>query len=118
MRKHLWEATLPVDFAALDVDLDRLRRGFAALFDDAARAVQLAGYQQDDTVLERLLLCRIGEKVERMITVDCLSDRSRFLDHIRAQALGPADAPSRLRAVRIVGLKVVSVLDILPTRRA
>jgi len=96
-RRVVFAETIPIEMRVDDLDLGRLRRGFAELFDRAAHAVQLAGYEQDDAVLERFLIVRSAYGEEVVVRADWLEDRSR----------GPLDVSE----VQIVGARVEAVLE-------
>jgi len=81
-RQVEYNETLSMEMSAAALDLERLRRGFAELFDRAAQAVQLAGYEQDDAVFERYLLVRTADGAEVTITAEWLADRERLIGHI------------------------------------
>jgi len=78
----VYDETLPMEMSARALDLARLRRGFAELFDRAAQAVQLAGYEQDDAVLERYLLVRAADGAEVVVSAEWLADRERLIGHL------------------------------------
>ncbi len=71
-----------MEMSAAALDLERLRRGFAELFDRSAQAVQLAGYEQDDAVFERYLVLRTADGAEVSIGAAWLADRERLIGHI------------------------------------
>jgi len=81
-RQVVYNETLPLVMSAAALDLERLRRGFAELFDRAAQAVQLAGYDQDDAVFERYLIVRTADGAEVTIKADWLADRERLIGHL------------------------------------
>ncbi len=82
VRSKLFEETVPVAWPLSEIDLESLRRSFAPPFDRAAHAVQLAGFEQVDAVIERYLVCRVGDRPPVDIPADSLSDRSRMIEHI------------------------------------
>ena len=110
-RQVVYNETLPVKMAAAALDLERLRRGFAELFDRAAHAVQLAGYEQDDAVLERYLVVRVAEGAEVSIRADWLADRERLVDHVTSKLNDAIGGSWKLSVVQLVGISVVAVLE-------
>ena len=82
VRSKLFEETVSVTWPLSEIDLDALRRGFAPPFDRAAHAVQLAGFEQDDAVIERYLRCRVGDRPPVDVPADSLSDRSRMIENV------------------------------------
>ncbi len=111
MRQVVYVETAPIEMRVDDLDLDRLRRGFAELFDRAAHAIQLAGHKQDDAVLERFLIVRSAGGEEIAVRADWLADRERLADHV-ASELGPAiGATWRPSDVQLIKIKVVAVLE-------
>lgn len=69
-----------VELGGGPMDLDRLRRAFGELMDKAAHDVQCAGYEQDDSIVERYVDLRYeGEKTSLCIEVQSLSDETRLL---------------------------------------
>ena len=110
--RTLYTETLPVEFSLNDLDLDVLRRRFAEVFDRAAHAVQLAGFEQDDAIIERYVICRLGERTELAVTAESLSDRERLSRHV-TETIRLRTGPSTVQSdVRIVGLKVEARIDI------
>ncbi len=110
-RRVVYAETVPIEMRVDDLDLDRLRRGFAELFDRAAHAVQLAGYEQDDAVLERFLIVRSAGGEEVVVRADWLADRERLADHVVSklnEAIGGTRKPSDAQLIKI---KVVAVLE-------
>jgi len=110
-RESIYSEILDVDFLATDIDLDRLRRDLAGPFDRAAHAVQIAGYEQDDAVIERELLCRLdgGEAVR--IPVGPLADRDAFMAHFLGAVSSKLDRPTSAEQIRIIGLRVEAILE-------
>ncbi len=110
-RMFVYNESLPLEMAVDRLDLERLRRGFAELFDRAAQAVQLAGYEQDDAVVERYMLVRTAEGAETSIVADWLADRERLVSHVHSElhrAFGDGCNPSD---VQVVGVRVVAFLE-------
>ena len=103
-----------MEMTVADLDLDRLRRCFAELFDRAAHAVQLAGYEQDDAVLERFLVVRSALGEEVAARADCLADRERLLNHTTAAVEAESGASADTHELTIVGLRVVAVVETGP----
>ncbi len=103
-REVVYNETLPMEMAAAALDLERLRRGFAELFDRAAQAVQLAGYEQDDAVFERYLVLRTADGADISIGAEWLADRERLIGDI-------AGVGGDLSRVSIIGVKVKVVFD-------
>jgi hypothetical protein len=96
---------------ASDLDLEKLRRCFAELFDRAAHAVQLAGYEQDDAVLERSLMVRRAGGEEVVVRADWLLDRERLVRQIMAGLEDRSCGPLDVSEVQIVGARVEAVLE-------
>jgi hypothetical protein len=109
-RQVVYNETLPMEMAAAALDLERLRMGFAELFDRAAQAVQLAGYEQDDAVFERYLLVRTAEGAEVSIGAEWLADRERLIGHI-AESLDRSVRGVDLSGACIIGIRVEAVVD-------
>jgi hypothetical protein len=107
----LYSETTPVEWAADRLDLDQLRRRFGELFDRAAHAVQLAGFEQDDAVLERKLVCRVASGIEHVVTADALSDRTAFRAHLESQVQAATEGSANLDEVVITGLRVSALLQ-------
>ena len=105
-RELLYSETLPIDEVAAELDLAELRRRFAPMFDRAARAVQLAGYEQDDTVVARVLVCRAGEQGRVEVPAEFLADRARLLGVVTRAVTASVGRPVAASAVQLIGLKV------------
>jgi len=98
------------------VDLRRLREAVADLMDRAAHAVEVAGLQQDEAVLERWMTCRYaGDDRSLTVPIESLTDRewlmSAFHKAAAAAFSGPGDGEAGARQVEIIGLKVIAVTD-------
>lgn len=113
-RRVLHSETKPMKVAAGEVDLDALRRALAELFELAARAVQVAGFEQDDAVIERLLVCRVQGEREYTIRAEALSDETRFLRCVEQQIHAQAKRVVCSSEITIVGLGVVATLEHWP----
>ena len=109
-RQVVYNETLPMEIAAAALDRERLRRGFAELFDRAAQAVQLAGYEQDDSVFERYLVVRTADGAEVSIVAEWLADRERLIGHI-IESLGGFPVDADLSRVCIIGVRVEAVVE-------
>lgn len=96
----------PLVIELAKIDLDRLRRQFLVLADRASEAVPTARCDQDDTVMERFLLCRRGDGVVQSIPAAFLADRATFLNSIRGAMSLPVGRESAKVEVSVVGLMV------------
>ena len=103
-RQVVYNETLPMEMSVAALDLDRLRRGFAELFDRAAQAVQLAGYEQDDAVFERYVRVWTADGAEVSIGAEWLADRERLIGDIAAVG-------GELSRVAITGIGVEAVVE-------
>jgi len=110
-RRIVFDGTVPIDVPLTAMDLDSIRRGFSELFDRAAQTVQAAGYDQDDSVVERFFICRAGDTTDVEIAADCLSDAERLATHIVRTLTTAGIVEADARAARIVGLKAVAILE-------
>ena len=109
-RHVVFDETVAMEMSAAALDLDCLRKGFAELFDRAARAVQLAGYEQDDAVFERYLLVRTADGAEVTIEANWLADRERLIRHIVESLRGFPGVEMDFLGVSIVGVRVEAVV--------
>jgi hypothetical protein len=89
IRELLHSETLPVDFAIDDLNIDLLRRQFSGLLDRAALAVNRAGLDLDDVIVERYLLCSNGRDPVIPVAAEPLGNRAGLLERIRDGALTP-----------------------------
>lgn len=112
-RRVVYAETVPIEMRVDGPDLRRLRRGFAELFDRSAQAVQLAGYEQDNAVLERFLIVRsaYGEEVVVVVRADWLADRERLVDHVASELERAIDGTWKPSDVKLIKIKVVAVLE-------
>lgn len=108
----LYQKTAPF-LSSLDrLDMPALRQAFAALMDDAALAVQRAGFDLDDVVIERSLICRTAR--DRQVTVEAawLSDGARQADAIRCiLAPRPEDEPLHVAGVVVRAVRAALCND-------
>jgi hypothetical protein len=110
-RRVVYAETVPIEMRVDGLDLGRLRRGFAELFDRAVQAVQLAGYEQDDAVLERFLIVRSAGGEEVVVRADWLADRERLVDHVASELERAIDGTWKPSDVKLIKIKVVAVLE-------
>ncbi|MCO6436382.1 MAG: hypothetical protein J5J06_04765 [Phycisphaerae bacterium] len=123
-RRVVFDETVEVSFDPRQDPLEMLRRAFLAPFDRAAHAVQVLGYEQDDAVIERHLLCQAtggmvpsepnSEAAPVRTTVEVpaegLSDAGSFNAALK-QSLNVRGHEAEFDEVRIVALRVVAVLE-------
>jgi hypothetical protein len=112
-RRIVFDDTVPIEVPLTGIDLDSIRRMFSDLFDRAALAVSRAGYDQDDAVVERFLVCRAGNEVDREVAAECLSDADRLAAQVVRALIAAGVAESAACHARIVGLKTVAILETL-----
>lgn len=90
----------------VEVDLERLRRVFCELMDAAAHDLQCAGYEQDDSIVERLVELRYaGGGPSLVVEAASLTDPERLLRPFREEyacrhGAPPADARVEMVAAR------------------
>ncbi len=124
-RHLLYAESTPFVCPLEHLNLARLRLAFAPLFERAARAVQLAGFEQDDAIIDRYLTCRddrvcsvtpCGWRTRRSLTpggwrekavlAEWLSHRERLI-----RAVCSAFDATSAEGIRLTGLKVEAVRD-------
>lgn len=109
-KKTLFRAAHPLDAAAGDLDLEALKSITAYLMDQAAEAVMRQGYDLDDTIVTRELICSnrdgIGFGVELM-----LSDQTLLVTSINVAAKKAGVAPEALGTVRVEELRICTLHD-------
>ena len=106
----LFTEAVSVDWTVADLDIDTVRRTFAPLFDRAAHAVQLAGYEQDDALIDRSLTCRTNGIGDVQIPADSLGDVRRLRRDIRRAVDAAAGREIPASAVKLVALTVKATL--------
>jgi N-methylhydantoinase A/oxoprolinase/acetone carboxylase beta subunit len=95
-----------VELGSEALDLERLRRAFGELMDAAARDVQCAGYEQDDSLIERFVdLRHRGEKQCVTIPVESLTDTARLLAPFHAEHARRFGLSLKDRAVEMVSAR-------------
>lgn len=109
-RTTVFSSVTPVNFAVADLNLDDLRRSFAPTFDQAAHAIQLAGFEQDDGVINRWLVCRVNGR-EPEVIAESLADTDRFRQTLLAGLEAQLGVAVNANEVAIVGLRVDAVLE-------
>jgi hypothetical protein len=113
-RKVVFDESVPWEGGLVELDLRRFQLGFAALMERAAAAVQVLGYEQDDSVVERLLVCQAGAGQPVTVGADWLADRERLIGHVAAQVGTSAGRAVASNEVAIVALRVVATLEQWP----
>lgn len=99
-----------VDWPADAIPLDELQVHFADLFERAAYVVQCKGYEQDDTIVDRFLLCRIGEDTH-VVEAAFISDENLLTKRLASDLETVTGKRVALAATTVVGLRVVAILD-------
>jgi N-methylhydantoinase A/oxoprolinase/acetone carboxylase beta subunit len=98
---HAFPEALPVEH------LDELRRAFLTLMDAAAAAVQRAGYDLDDCVVERFVTLRYqGDAQSRTIEAESLTELDRLLRPFHRDYCAQFEAPRRDDRVEVVRIAV------------
>ena len=110
-REIVFDESAAWNCALADLDLPALRAGFAGLMERAAAAVQARGYEQDDSLVERLLVCRVA--AGEVVTVDAawLADAERLAAHVRARVGELVGRGVGGAEVSIAGLRVTATLE-------
>lgn len=107
----LFADTVSVNWPADQLELGPLREGFAVLFDRAAHAVQLAGYEQDDALIDRSLICEVVGLGQIPVPSVPLGDLGR-LRHLVDESIQRASGRVvPVTEVRVVALAVEARLD-------
>lgn len=106
----LFRAAHPLDGPPSEIDIESLKHVTAFLMDQAAEAVMRQGYDLDDTVVTRELICSnrdgIGFGVELM-----LSDKTLLVTSINVAAKKAGVAPEALGTVRLEELRISTLHD-------
>jgi hypothetical protein len=72
-------------------DLPQIRSAISQLMDQAAHAVQLAGYEQDDAEIDRYAEMRPkGERESKRIEIESLGDADALVAPFTRQDMSPA----------------------------
>ena len=113
----IFEGGADWDVSLAEVDLDAVRRKFSELFDQAAHANTLAGFDLDDVLVERHIVCTADGLTPIKVAADHLSDRERFMAHVlstvNAADHGGPCPPYVTEQVKIVELRVTVIRESL-----
>ena len=82
----IFECGADWDVSLAQIDLDEVRRKFSELFDQAAHANTLAGFDLDDVLVDRHVVCSMDGVTRITVSADHLSDRDRFVAHVLSKA--------------------------------
>jgi len=110
-RVLLSTADAAFDSPAFGLDLDELRRLFLKLCDDTAQAVQSAGHDLDEVIVERFLRCRLCDSSTFDAPADVLSDKERLLHSLSETARRNQGLSMDAGSLHVVGLRVVAYLE-------
>src|SRR5262245_33936406 len=77
-RERVFSDECAFEVALDSICLEALRRAIAPWFDRAAHAVEAAGYAQDDSLVDRYLICRDCEGHTWTAAIESLSDAERL----------------------------------------
>jgi hypothetical protein len=111
----IFEGSADWDASLAQIDIEAVRRKFSELFDRAAHANTLAGFDLDDVLVERHIVCTIDGVTRVKVSADHLSDRERFMVHVlstvnAADHGGPCPAYVT-EQVKIVELRVTVIRE-------
>ena len=110
-RTSIFRERLPIDRGLTNIDLDDLRQRFMPLFDRAAQAIQVAGYEQDDGVIERRLVCAATDGFEHTTDAEALCDADRFVARITHEVGTAAGRSLEPGDITITALEVETFLE-------
>ncbi len=113
IRETLFDNCIDYNDRLTTLDFDRLRAAMLTLFEAAAHTVQVAGYEQDDAVIDRFVVCHVrGEDIR--IIVDQFSTQEFFKTSIRNQLIQQSVKNLEDADVEIVSLRVTATLERWP----
>jgi len=112
-RQTLFEETIAIQARLDQLDWKDIRLQFAQLMERAAKATQQAGYEQDDVVVDRMLVCSLESQSQVIIPADWLADSRKMVQSIVHAC--HESAPDR---IRVVGLAIIAVREGWPEGRA
>jgi len=110
IHKTLFDQTIDHADRFSTLDFDRLRREMLSLFEAAAHAVQVAGYEQDDAVIDRYIICHVGGH-DMTMPVNYLSTSAAFESAMRKQLHQGKVEDVESDDVTIVALRVTAILE-------
>lgn len=110
-RDILFDESRPIRAPLAGLDIEALRRTFAALGERAALAVSAAGFDQDDVVLDRLMRCHADDTLEAELPADWLADAGRLAGAIIAALATTAQRPIPIEVATIESVRVRAVLE-------
>ncbi len=113
IRETLFDQTKDHSDRLATLDFDRLRQEMSVLFESAAHAVQVAGYEQDDAVIDRFVECRVsGENFT--ILADHFSTQELFKNSVSHQLNQQHARDFDEADVEITSLRVTAILERWP----
>ena len=110
IRETLFDQTKDHADRFISLDFDRLRCEMMTLFESAAHAVQVAGYEQDDAVIDRFVICRVGGH-DITMSVNYQSTHAAFESAMRKQLQQRKVEDIESDGVAIVALRVTATLE-------
>jgi hypothetical protein len=103
-REVVFEETVSFEARLEEIDVDRLRRFFSALFDRAASAVNRAGFDLDDAVIENAVLCGCDESIVE-VPIGFFSDRAALMVAVERALSGQDDIVRGATGLVILGVR-------------
>jgi len=113
IRETLFDQTKDYVDCLAKLDFDRLREAMLPLFEAAAHAVQVAGYEQDDAVIDRFVVCHVKDD-EITILADHFSTKAFFTASVSNQLIQQSFDTTNEQDVEIVSLRVTATLERWP----
>ena len=116
LRTTIADVRVAVDFPLDALDLAFMRRAFSELFDTAAADVTRAGYDLDDVVVDRFLICRVpgGDKSAEVVAtlpVTTLVDRVRLIEDTFEAFRQESGSQAPCDGVRVEELRAKATLE-------
>lgn len=116
LRTTIADARAAVDFSLDALDLAFLRRAFSELFDAVAADVTRAGYDLDDVLVDRFLICRVpggdeSAEVVATLPVTTLVDRVRLIENAFEAFRQESGSQAPCDGIRVEELRASATLE-------
>ncbi len=110
-RTSIFKKRQTVDHRLSELSVATLRHEFMPLFDAGAQAIQVLGYEQDDGVIIRRLVCRVAEGREWVVEAEFLADSDGFSQRLTDALSKETGTQLVISDVTIVALEVETFLE-------
>lgn len=112
-RRVVFDESRPAEIPLAGLEIKALRESYLPVLEAAARAVQVAGHEQDDAVFDRFIVLKLPNARETTMAAQWFAFPDRFLADVREHLNTVVPEDVELEDVTIVAVGVRATLELL-----